>query len=163
MEYKSCPCVIGGPHSTELENYQIQILDQGRVHSTFTPCKQHGVLYSEGTSFKRIPLETNPVRYYYIRDNKGTPVACLASKVVGKRVYAGLSVWNQKLDKFDKNEAKKYALERLNGSFGAKFTYVAQQQGAKTTIMADIVTDQEVPNRVRNAAFLWFSDEMEKN
>ncbi len=65
-------------------------------------------------------LVKNEVRYFWLRDEKNRPVACIASEKDGMTVRLALAIHNPK-DKFDKKMGRAVALARLRGNKHARF------------------------------------------
>lgn len=94
------------------------------------------------------------VKYFFLRDEKRFPIACVASDVVGllkKKVAFAYSIYNPK-DTFDKGLAKEVALGRLEkkGKTYGKVPFIKGE--VKRRIAKAIATDDGIPSRVRAAA-----------
>jgi len=95
------------------------------------------------------------MRFYFIRDEKSFPVACIASTIdTTDRVCYALSIYNPK-DEFDRARARDIAANRLRK--GKFFGTTPNVRGIKERVMMSIRDNSGIPERVREAARLWLS------
>lgn len=98
------------------------------------------------------------VRFMYLRDQKGSPVGCLAIRADAHTVSYGISVLNP-LDDFDRVLARRIAEGRLNTgitrttNLGVKFN----MHEITRQVMTDLYFRKDAPTRARKAAKLWLN------
>lgn len=93
----------------------------------------------------------NP-RFFYLRDENNTRVACVASRLSEDRVEFALSTWNP-IDPFDKSIAKQIAEGRLKA--GKIYSIEFQRETVKREIITTILSNTHSPTRAREAAKRW--------
>lgn len=106
--------------------------------------------------------ETKPTKYFFLRDERRTPVGCVASKWKNNRLYVGLSTWNPK-DRFDRREAKLIAFKRMSEMRAYWNASSLVGKNVKLEIMRYIVEGKDghvwpIPHRARKAAQLWIDN-----
>lgn len=91
------------------------------------------------------------MKFFYLRDKKNHPVACVASFVHNGDIYYGVSTHNP-IDVFSKHEARVHAV--MNGLKGPNGR-VHLQKGVKPIVVEQIANNPDVPKRAKEAARLW--------
>lgn len=101
------------------------------------------------------------IRYFWLRDARRNPVACVGSMEESGVVTFALAIHNPK-DKFNKVAAKRIVEQRLGSTKPAPYrSVVATGEGInpKLEIMKDICLERHgkgvYPQRVRDAACWW--------
>jgi hypothetical protein len=114
--------------------------------------------------------EVQRIKFFYLRNERGFPVACIASQFQGEtHVKYAVSTHNP-LDTYSKNRARNIAVGRL--AMGTPYSSYVKEDDKnyssfvgevevsdciKATILEDITCDNYFPQRTRDAAKLWLT------
>ena len=101
----------------------------------------------------------------FLRDENRKPVGCVAMQLSrnGKSIRYQFSTWNP-VDKFDRALARQLALGRLlDKPLTLKATSPLKGRHAATAlVMTQLVNDQSVPTRSKEAALRWLDEALKR-
>lgn len=109
---------------------------------------------------------TNRIRWFYVRDKDGKPVACIATKRENQSIAIAFSVCNP-VDQWNKKIARDKAIGRVNS---VSFLHHCFGEGdikknvMKTLAKGEPILDDEgllvvsIPTRLKQAAKFWLSE-----
>lgn len=95
------------------------------------------------------------IKIYWMRDEIGNPVSCLATKQMDNVIVYAISTHNP-LDKFQKKVGRGIAITRLAGT---QAHAIIDGSDVKKRIMEAIVADTNAPQRARDSAKEWLDFE----
>lgn len=101
------------------------------------------------------------MRFFYLRDEHGHPIGCVASELSGDTVKYAVSTCNP-LDQFKRDQARELAAGRI--AIGKCFTLAKDtfKGQVKVRILTLITLNPTYPQRAREAARLWLTQQEKK-